>query len=281
MRLGLLGLLLVCLAGGPSAAHAAGAAPPDPNAPLDPDAALERSEAAIGNMVGDHVLTDSRGEPLPLADYRGRPLVISLIYTSCSSVCPATTQHLLDRVEEARETLGEESFAVLTVGFDARNDTPARLRAFAATQGVAEPDWRLATADEATLHRLLGDLGFSYEAAAGGFLHLTQTTILDAEGRVYRHVYGDSFPLQVFLEPLKELVFGTTASIASVQDVVDRVRFLCTVYNPSTGAYEFEYAYFVGMAVGGFSLLVMGVIVFRLWRKNRRLIAARQAEQHG
>ena len=250
-------------------------------APLDSETALERSEAAVGNSVGAHVLTDSRGEPLPITEFRGRPLVVSLIYTSCSSVCPATTRHLLDRVEEARRTLGRDAFAVLTVGFDTRNDTPARLRAFAATQGIAAPNWRLASGDAETLQRLLDDVGFSYEGAAGGFLHITQTTILDAEGRVYRQVYGDSFPLQVFLEPLKELVYGTTASIGSVKDVVDRIRFLCTVYNPSTGAYEFEYAYFVGMAVGGFSLFVMGVIVFRLWRNNRRLVAARQAEQHG
>jgi len=168
---------------------------------------------------------------------------------------------------------------VLTVGFDARNDTPARLRAFAATQGVNAPDWRLATADAETLERLLDDVGFSYEGSAGGFLHVTQTTILDGEGRVYRQVYGDSFPLPVFLEPLKELVFGTTAQLGSVKDVVDRIRFLCTVYNPSTGAYEFEYAYFVGMVVGGFSLIVMGVIVFRMWRNNRRLLARKAAEQ--
>ncbi len=272
MKRGLLTVLLAGLLLGPAAAH-------DRSQPLDPDAALEQSEAAIGNSVGNHVLTDSRGEPLALARLRGRPLVISLIYTSCADVCPATTQHLKDRVREARGALGEDAFAVLTVGFDARGDTPTQLRAFAARQGVNAPDWRLATADAETLHRLIDDLGFSYEAAAGGFRHITQTTILDAEGRVYRQVYGDNFPPQVFLEPLKELVFGTTARFGSVGEVVDRIRFLCTVYNPATGAYEFEYAYFVGMAVGGFSLIVMGVIVFRMWRKNRRLIARRAAGQ--
>ena len=274
MKSCLLAILLAGLAAAPAAAHEVGQT-------LDPDTALERSEAAVGTEVGSHVLTDSRGEKLPLAVFRGRPLIISLIYTSCTSVCPATTQNLLDMVDEARRTLGEDSFAVLSVGFDARNDTPARLRAFAATQGVGRPAWRFATADAETLHLLLDDLGFSYKAAAGGFLHVTQTTILDAEGRVYRQVYGDNFPLQVFIEPLKELIFGTTAQFSSVEDVIGRIRFLCTVYNPSTGAYEFEYAYFVGMAIGGFALVITGVIIFRLWRNNRRLIAAQRADQRG
>lgn len=248
---------------------------------LDPAAALERSQAAVGNAVGSHVLTDSRGEELPLAEFRGRPLVVSLIYTSCSSVCPPTTQALLDRVEDARQILGAGAFAVLSVGFDARNDTPARLRAFAATQGVDDRAWHMATADGETLDRLLDDLGFSYRAAAGGFLHVSQTTILDAEGRVYRQVYGDDFPLRMLLEPLKELVYGTSARFGSVEDVIDRVRFLCTIYNPSTGAYEFEYAYFVGMGIGGVSLIVTGTIVYRLWRNNRRLVAAQAAGRRG
>lgn len=257
------------------ASPAAGAL--DRDAPLDPAAVIERSEGALGNKVGPHVLTDSRGQPLPISQYRGRPLVISLIYTSCSSVCPPTTQHLKDMVREARRVLGEDAFAVLTVGFDARNDTPAQLRAFGSAHRLDLADWRLASADEATIARLLDDLGFSYRAIAGAFQHITQTTILDGEGRVYRQVYGDAFPQQVFLEPLKELTFGTTAQYGSVGEIVDRIRFLCTVYNPATGAYEFEYAYFVGMAVGGFSLIVMGVIVFRMWRRNRRLLqTARQ-----
>ena len=63
--------------------------------------------------------------------------------------------------------------------------------------------------------------------------------------------------------------------------MIDRIRFLCTVYNPSTGAYEFEYAYFVGMGVGGFSLTVTGAVIYRLWRNNRRLVAAQRVEQRG
>jgi len=248
---------------------------------LDPDAALARSEAAIGRQVGPHLLIDSRGAPLDLASLRGRPLVISLIYTSCGSVCPSTTQQVLRAVKKARRVLGPESFAVLTFGFDARNDTPTRLAAFAGAQGIDVEGWQLASADEATVAALLDDVGFSYDAAAGGFLHLTQTTILDAEGRVYRQVYGDDFPDQVFIEPLKELVLGTTVRSLTVGGLVDRIRFICTVYNPSTGAYEFDYGIAFGIAIGGVSLILSGIVVFRLWRQNRRLLAARSAEGQG
>jgi protein SCO1/2 len=57
---------------------------------LDPRKVIEQSEQAIGRNLGNYKLTDSTGTPLSLRDYRGKPLVISLIYTACSSVCPPT-----------------------------------------------------------------------------------------------------------------------------------------------------------------------------------------------
>jgi protein SCO1 len=239
-------------------------------APLDAETAVSRAEAAIGGQVGSHVLTDSRGRPLALEELRGRPLVVSLVYTSCHSVCPATTQTLRRAVERAEEALGPGSFAVLTVGFDTRNDTPARLASFAREQGVRHPSWSFAGGDEATIAALLADLGFSYRAVAGGFQHLTQTTILDSEGRVYRQVYGEDYPLQVFVEPLKELVFGTVTRSLGVSDLVDRVRFLCTVYDPSAGRYRTDYSIAIGITLGGLSLILTGLIIWRAWRNNER-----------
>lgn len=259
----------------------ASTAPAATKARLDAETVIKLSEAAIGRTVGNHVLTDSNGEVLPLESFRGRPLVISLVYTSCSSVCPVTTQHVMQAVRKARRVVGDGSFAVLTFGFDARHDTPAQLAAFASTQGIDLKDWQLASADAATVEAVLEDVGFTYAAAAGGFEHITQTTILDAEGRVYRHVYGDKFPDQVFIEPLKELVLGTTVKSFAFTDLVDRIKFICTVYDPASGAYEFDYAIFFGITIGGLSLILSGFVIFRLWRTNQRLLAARNQKGQG
>src|SRR5262249_24496713 len=131
------------------------------------------------------------------------------------------TQHLIDAVTEAGRMIGPARFNVLTVGFDARNDTPQRMTQFATMQGVKFANWRLAGADAATIEALLRDLGFSYVAIAGGFDHVTQTTIVDHDSRIYRHVYGDDFPLQMFIEPLKDVVYGTRAAF-SLAGVIDR-----------------------------------------------------------
>jgi protein SCO1/2 len=259
---------------GSPVAHA-GTGPSDPR--LNAVKVLELSEAALGRQVAPYELTDAQGRRLSLGDYRGRPLVISLVYTSCSSICPTTTQHLLSAVRQARRALGGDRFAVLTVGFDARRDTPGRLSSFAEAQGIEGANWHVASGDEATLASLIQDLGFTYAAVAGGFEHVTQTSILDADGRVYRHVYGDDFPIQVFMEPLKELVFGTTTRALSPGAMIDRLKFLCTVYDPNLGRYRTSYAIAMGIVAGGSSLLVLGWILLGAWRRTIKFEQASRA----
>jgi len=238
---------------------------------IDAAEALAISEAAIGGQVGDHRLLRSDGTTLTLSELRGRPLVVSLIYTSCSTVCPVSTQTLKASVAQARKALGTDSFRILAVGFDARNDTPRRMTAFARDNAIdGDPDWHVVSGSPAALEALMDDVGFSYSAAAGGFEHVSQTTIVDADGRVYRQVYGDEFPLQVFMEPLKELVFGITVSSFTPTALADRLRFICTVYDPKTGRYRTEYAIYIGITAGAVSLILMGWVIVRMWRGNRR-----------
>ena len=56
--------------------------------------------------------------------------------------------------------------------------------------------------------RLANNLGFLYFASAKGFDHLMQTTVVDANGKIYRQVYGMTFDTPLLVEPLKELVLG-------------------------------------------------------------------------
>lgn len=233
---------------------------------LDPAVAIAKSTQALGRTVGDHSLTDSRGTPFSLAEYRGIPLVISLVYSSCSSVCPPTTQHTIDAVTEAGRVFGFDRFAVLTVGFDARNDTVPRMAQFASQQGIKLPNWRVASGDPATIDALLGDIGFSYRAAAGGFDHPTQTTIVDRNGKVYRHVYGEAFPLRMFMEPMKDVIYGTSTPF-TLTGIVDRIKFICTSYDPGAGRYRIDYGLVFGSVLAAISLLVMLGMLLREWRR--------------
>lgn len=241
---------------------------------MDAQIAFEESQAAIGRQTAAHVLTDHTGAALALEDLRGKPLVISLIFTRCTTVCPITTDHLRDAVIEAQRVLGPGRFNILTFGFDASGDRPGRLASFGNTHRILDvEDWYIASADEATTAAFLEDLGFSFRAAAGGFDHVMQTSILDETGTLHRQIYGETFPLPVFMEPMMDLVLGTRTRSLAPRDLWDRVAFLCTTYNPLTGAYRFDYGIFFGVFFGALSLLIFGVILLRIalaHRRNRR-----------
>ena len=114
--------------------------------------------------------------------------------------------------------------------------------------------------------RLLADLGFSYRAAAGGFDHPTQTTIVDRNGKVYRHVYGEAFPLRMFMEPMKDVVYGTSTPF-TLTGIVDRIKFICTSYDPGAGRYRIDYGLVFGSVLAAISLLAMGGLLLREWRR--------------
>ena len=55
------------------------------------------------------------------------------------------------------------------------------------------------------MERMTQAVGFTYIASPKGFDHITQTTIIDARGRVVRQVYGQEFSPPLLVEPLKRL----------------------------------------------------------------------------
>jgi len=257
-------LLVPLLAGGVLAAESSA---PDP---LDPKAALAFSQAALGRALEGYRLADSRGRSLDLAQFRGKPLVVNLVFTACTTSCPLIVQTLARAVEMAQSALGADSFAVVTVGFDTRNDTPERMRAYARNQGVDLPNWYFLSGDAATLARLTADLGFLYFPSPRGFDHLAQVSVLDTEGRVFQQVYGDNFAPPALVEPLKSLRLGQAAPLG-IAGMIERVRLFCTLYDPTTQRYQFDYSIFISLVVGGLSLLGLAGIVLRAVLRARRL----------
>jgi protein SCO1/2 len=255
----------------------AGSGPARRNQPLDPvlefryKEALQHSQDAIGNVLSNHPLTDASGRALSMEAFRGKPLVLSLIYTSCYQICPMTTRHLAKVVDKARAALGEDSFNVAVLGFDAYNDSPQAMAHFARKQGIDERGWYVLSASPETIEALSKELGFEFYSSPNGFDHITQATVIDAEGRVYRQVYGEIFDTPLLVEPLKELVFGRPKpNQTMLSGLIDKIHFFCTTYDPARDAYYFDYSLFIGMFIGA-SIILTGIILLaREIRRNRR-----------
>ena len=235
----------------------------------DRDTALRASQAAVGQVLGDYTFRDTRGQPFRLQSLRGKPMILSMIYTSCHHVCPLITQNLEDKVAIARDAFGEDSFDVVTIGFDWPVDTAERMRIYASSRGIDETRWHFLSGDESVIAAVARDVGFQYFASAKGYDHLSQTTVVDAAGRVYRQVYGQDFDAPALVEPLKELIFDTPRDAGLVEHWVDTLRFFCTVYDPNTGRYRFDYSVFMTVIVG---LICLGAILYFVVHEWRRAV---------
>jgi protein SCO1/2 len=69
----------------------------------------------------------------------GRPVVLNFIYTTCTSVCPLTSQTFADL--QGKLGTQRDSVHLVSISIDPEQDTPARLHTYAEKFG-AGPEWQ-------------------------------------------------------------------------------------------------------------------------------------------
>jgi protein SCO1/2 len=239
---------------------------------LDEKTAFERSQSAIGKPVGNFVLLDRQGKPVELSRYRGKPLLVNFIYTACFQVCPTTTRNLQKAVENTVSVLGADRFNIISIGFNQPFDSPQALKDFSVQYGISLPNWEFLSPSAAIVNELTGNFGFSYVATPAGFDHLNQVTLVDAEGKIFRQIYGEKFNASDLAEPLKAMIAGAAIppQVGTLKEIMERVRILCSVYDPVTGRYRTNYSiYFM---IAGF-LTFTGFTIYlciNFWKNRRR-----------
>jgi protein SCO1/2 len=122
-----------------AAATAFAAEAPDPRAHhhVTPDTKRSLVDYAIPNVK--LVRDDGRSVVLSEELDDGRPVVLSFIYTSCTSVCPVTSQALSEL--QSRLGAARDKVHLVSISIDPEHDTPERLRDYARRFG-AGPEWR-------------------------------------------------------------------------------------------------------------------------------------------
>jgi protein SCO1/2 len=94
----------------------------------DSDVRRSVAQYAIPNVT--LVRDDGKSVALPAELDDGRPVVLNFIYTSCTTICPLSSQVF----EQFQEDLGSghEPVHLVSISIDPEQDTPTRLRAYAA-----------------------------------------------------------------------------------------------------------------------------------------------------
>jgi protein SCO1/2 len=127
-----------------------------------------------GLRAPDFRLKNQDGEPVSMRSLRGRPVVVTFLYTHCQDTCPIQAQ----TVRGALDQLGHDVPA-LAVAVDPPNDTPQSARKFLAEQRASgRIDFVLGSRSE--LRPLWK--GFAIRPQSVTEEHQARLTLVDARG---------------------------------------------------------------------------------------------------
>ncbi|MFA7667890.1 MAG: SCO family protein [Burkholderiaceae bacterium] len=239
---------------------------------IDETYAIRLADAAVGRMVPNFKFRDRNGKPVRLSDYRGKPLLVSFIYTGCFEICPAQTRALYEAVKGLDNMLGENQFNIISIGFNQPFDDPQAMRAFAAQHRIKHRNWEFLSPDVDDVEALTHAFGFSWVMTPAGFEHVLGVTVVDTEGRIHSQVLGDALRAERLGTPLRRLLLYEQPQVLSstVNHLIERVRILCTVYDATTGEYRYDWKLILQLVSGLLFFLTMFIWLFGEWRRQRR-----------
>jgi protein SCO1/2 len=122
----------------------------------------------------DFQLRDEQGDPVSMRSLRGKPVVVTFLYSHCQDTCPITAQ----TIRGALDDLGHDVPA-LAISVDPPNDTPASARKFLAEQR-ASGRIRFVLGSRAQLRPLWKGYGVTPQRVTQE--HIAHITLVDARG---------------------------------------------------------------------------------------------------
>jgi protein SCO1/2 len=174
--------------------HGGAAARPAPPGAAEGEERYVRSERRYA--VPDVVLVDDRARPVRLRDALAadEPVMLNFIFTTCTAICPVMSR-IFARVPEE---LGEaaERVRMISISIDPEQDTPARLRDYAARFG-AGPRWSFLTGSVADVQAVER----AFDAYRGDKMnHAPLTLLRPAPGQPWVRLDGFASPAQLARE---------------------------------------------------------------------------------
>jgi protein SCO1/2 len=151
--------------------------------------ALAAATAADSALPGDSLyrlnprLTDQDGKPFELVSLQGRPVLVSMFYSSCEMVCPVLFETVAQTVKSLPAP-ARDRIRILMVTFDPERDTVAVLKETAAKHSC-DQHWSIVRGSPADVRQIAAALGVQYRRLASGeFNHSTSVLLLDTHGRI-------------------------------------------------------------------------------------------------
>ena len=153
-----------------------------------PDQAFAQESGEIENSTPTHPpeeeawlsrfeLTERSGENLSSEDLLGQPYIVSFFFTLCPSICVQQNQKL----KELQDEFDGQGVRFVAISVDPENDTPEKLREYAARFGANEKQWFFLTGDLLYIRRIGGEI---FRQPVDKQFHTERFALVDAKGEI-------------------------------------------------------------------------------------------------
>jgi cytochrome oxidase Cu insertion factor (SCO1/SenC/PrrC family) len=154
-------------------------------APTANAAGMYNPNLDMGSSLGsrpapDFRLTNQFGQPMSLSQFRGKVVMLSFEDSECTTVCPLTTQSML----EAKQLLGAAGDKVQLLGVDANPDATkvADVLAYSRAHGLVN-QWDFLTGSLPQLKSTWGAYDVAVQIEQGQIDHTPALFVIDQQGR--------------------------------------------------------------------------------------------------
>lgn len=134
----------------------------------------------------DVTMTDQNGKPRTWDDFRGEPVIVSMIYSTCTTACPL----IVNEIKQILKQAGTESLPVLLVSMDPERDNPAALLEMKKSHTLGD-NWTLVQPGSDDVAEVAAALGVRYrQLPTKDFNHSQVISLLDTSGTIKARAEG-------------------------------------------------------------------------------------------
>jgi protein SCO1 len=176
-----------------------------PRVPWAHDAQSDSRLPVIG-PAPPFTLTSQDNKPVSLADFHGKVVAVTFIYTGCPDICPMLTQKMVQVQDELGADFGKK-IAFVSISLDPEHDTPEVLKDYAQFWAAKPEGWSFLTGSPEAVREVTRRYGVFFSKKEDGSVEHSQlTTLVDADGRMRVQYLGARFDPEEFRRDLMSLV---------------------------------------------------------------------------
>ncbi|ULC59868.1 SCO family protein [Flaviramulus sp. BrNp1-15] len=103
------------------------------------------------HKIANFSLTNQNGKTITQNDYKDKIYVADFFFTTCQTICPIMTDHMVDI---QKEILNDNEVMLLSHSVTPKIDSVAQLKRYAIKKGVNDAKWNLVTGDKKQIYEL-------------------------------------------------------------------------------------------------------------------------------